>query len=33
MFKNNEPFLTNLNEDQLLTGKLQYNIEEGNVKT
>lgn len=29
MFKNNEPYLTNLSEDQLLSGKLQYNIEQG----
>lgn len=27
MFQNNEPYLTNLNEDQLLSGKLKYNIE------
>jgi hypothetical protein len=29
MFQNNEPYLTNLNEDQLLSGKLKYNISDG----
>lgn len=29
MFHNNEPYITNLNEDQLLSGKLKYNIENG----
>jgi hypothetical protein len=31
MFQNNEPYLTNLNEDQLLSGKLKYNIETGTI--
>lgn len=29
MFQNNEPYITNLNEDQLLNGKLKYNIQNG----
>jgi hypothetical protein len=29
MFQNNQPYLTNLNEDQLLCGKLKYNVSEG----
>lgn len=31
IFKNTEPYLTNLSEDQLLSGKLQYNIEQGTI--
>jgi hypothetical protein len=29
MVQSNEPYITNLNEDQLLSGKLKYNVSEG----